>query len=506
MTLHAAIQNVRFYLRDMEHACQFGDDQLVATAPLVPPDGGSPSSITISDLRSILERHPNDRWNIEEDGAALLVCRGEHAKAAGCSFERYVPESQPTTDLAARFEAEREQYWLDEAQRLAALVTALGGNPEPGAVQPVDPAGQERRRTPNAEFPDGVMDHTRRRLEYISALFEANGQPDIGHIAFLLRLGRSYVSMPKVDDLARERMEICRALGCVDKPGVPLEFVKRQLENYAEVWARNTQLIRSWDPATLTERQELDRMRRGWGPSSPTERNRRHRDVKACLAVLSSAMMDVTFADEDAIEMPEEAQQRLDEAYNRLDKQHTEMLIISKALDEEPMEWPDIRAAEERGAMAMRRILEEYVSGLRIRTETCAAHRYENAGITRACFAVRDAPLPHYYYGSALDDVAEILATREEDDESGAMRARHERDAWKKNAAKSADTADSLAKALWQARSALQPFAALAQSTDVMTNRGCSIKDAPDEALACGISVPVGTLRAAAAAMPGATQ
>lgn len=473
MTLHAAIQNVRFYLRDMEHSCQFGDDQIVATAPLVPPDGGSPSSITISDLRFILERHPNDRWNIEEDGTALLICRGLHDKADACEIERYVPESQATTDLAARFEAnreeialhirsayragldgdfavlaadnilshfafreatqtrgrgqvgegdmsgtarapeyaeEREQYWLDEAQRLAALVTALGGNPEPGAVQPVDPAGQERRRTPDAEFPDGVMDHTRRRLEAISALFEANGQPDIGHIAFLLRLGRSYVSMPKVDDLARERMEICRALGCIDKPGVPKEFILKMMERLAKAHAREVELIRSWDKATPTERQELDRMRRGWGPSTPTERNRRHADVLGCLQVLSVAMADLAPVENTDDHIPEAANNYLEAAYDGIDKRHTEMLAIVESLNKEPMTWPDIRAAEERGAMAMRRILKERVSGLKIIERLMHPQwEIENAAFDGAVYQIEIAPLPRDYHGSARDDVAEIL-------------------------------------------------------------------------------------------------
>jgi hypothetical protein len=149
-----------------------------------------------------------------------------------------------------------------------------------------------------------------------------------------------------------ERADICRELGCVDKPGVPLRFVQELRQQVSQANARVSELIRMWDPASHTERQELDRMRRGWGPSTPTERERRRGDVAECVQALSIAMADLTIHEDD--DVPEEAQGRLDEAYERVSKAHDAVLATLRAITADPQEWPDVKAAEERGAATAR--------------------------------------------------------------------------------------------------------------------------------------------------------
>lgn len=66
--------------------------------------------------------------------------------------------------------------------------------------------------------------------------------------------------------------------------------------------------------------------------------------------------------------------------------------------------------AEKRGAEAMRLICEERVTGLRIvEARSCLAWHAENTGIDRAASAVRYAPLPRDYHGSARDAVQAAL-------------------------------------------------------------------------------------------------
>ena len=151
-----------------------------------------------------------------------------------------------------------------------------------------------------------------------------------------------------LENALSERIAICAELGCVDGPGVPLRFVRDLRQHLGKAHARIAELIRSWDPATPTERQELDRLRRGWGPSSPTERERRRQDVTACLSALSVAMMNLAVSDDE--DVPEPARDRLDEAYERISKQYGAVIALLHALHADPQEWPDIKAAEERGA------------------------------------------------------------------------------------------------------------------------------------------------------------
>jgi hypothetical protein len=472
MSLDKAFANVRAFVTNKALEPGWDDDeQIVASAPW----GGVDCLITIGDLRELIEAHLRGRWNVDEKDSVLLICRGLHDKADACEIERYVPEATGLGDgsKTAEYLDGRMKHWLGEAQRLAELVRTLGGDPEPGAVQPVVLDDQKRARPAASGFPAAVISQSARRLTVIEEDWNSqeSKHPDPGEISFLIRLARAYIDWPTVDDLARERAEICRALGCVDKPGVPLEFILKLIQGNGDMHHRIVELIRSWDPATPTERQELDRMRRGWGPSTPTERNRRHQDVLGCLSVLSGALADLAAPDEGEGEIPEAASEYIDAAYERLDKRHNEMLAICNSLDIEPMEWPDIMAAEERGAMAMRLILEHSVKGLRVMPEKLMADTHQNIGIAKALGAIERAPLPHYYDGSGLDDVAEILALREDNDESGARKARRERDAWKKHAAENAIAADRLARACFNAREALKPFAAIEPDTGAVLPR-----------------------------------
>jgi hypothetical protein len=504
MSLDKAFANVRAFVTNKALEPGWDDDeQIVASAPW----GGVDCLITIGDLRELIEAHLRGRWNIDELDRTLLICRGLHDKADACEIERYVPEgtvqaapSGDGLDLAEQSGfvwTEGGDYTASQPAVMKLIEAARAtAAPERGSARKLGltigrliKEGHEKGfkgvyalTLDEVEFDEGVKAGTWKIDLYPAesdvggpvAYAEMRKQHWLDEAQRLAELVRTLGGDPergRPQPAIQERAEICRALGCVDKPGVPLEFVKRQLENYAEVWARNTQLIRSWDPATPTERQELDRMRRGWGPSTPTERNRRHQDVLGCLSVLSGALADLAAPDEGEGEIPEAASEYIDAAYERLDKRHNEMLAICNSLDIEPMEWPDIMAAEERGAMAMRLILEHSVKGLRVMPEKLMADTHQNIGIAKALGAIERAPLPHYYDGSGLDDVAEILALREDNDESGARKARRERDAWKKHAAENAIAADRLARACFNAREALKPFAAIEPDTGAVLPR-----------------------------------
>lgn len=83
---------------------------------------------------------------------------------------------------------------------------------------------------------------------------------------------------------------ICAELGCTTAPGVALRFTKELRRDLTRAHERHIELLRSWDDANLTERQELDRLCRGWGPSSPTERMARRTDLRAAMTVIERAM------------------------------------------------------------------------------------------------------------------------------------------------------------------------------------------------------------------------
>lgn len=101
----------------------------------------------------------------------------------------------------------------------------------------------------------------------------------------------AYEAMREALANAREELDgICNELGCTSNPGVALRFVKELRRDLTRAHDRHVELIRSWDFASPTERQELDRLRRGWGPSTPTERMARRTDLIEAMNVISRAM------------------------------------------------------------------------------------------------------------------------------------------------------------------------------------------------------------------------
>ena len=159
-------------------------------------------------------------------------------------------------------------------------------------------------------------------------------------------------AMPAPEGVREDYAAICKELGCIEKPGVPLRFIQEMRKNLAAAGERIDWLLRSWDDATITERQELDRMRRGWGPTTPTERMLRHRDLRDCMQALSGALTDLTTPEDDNAEPEVEA--RLQEAYDRVNKRYLASLEILRRLDE-PLERPDLDPAGAREVRPMRR-------------------------------------------------------------------------------------------------------------------------------------------------------
>jgi hypothetical protein len=147
-----------------------------------------------------------------------------------------------------------------------------------------------------------------------------------------------------IDEMTRERKAMCEVLGCVDLPGVPLKFIREQRDRLSKAWQREVELLRSWDDASLTERQELDRMRRGWGPTTPTERMRRKDDVRAAMHCLSSALGDLTLSEDEAEAVDQEVLDRLDAAYQTVHKQYVATIAILNSMDD-PIPLPDLEAS-----------------------------------------------------------------------------------------------------------------------------------------------------------------
>lgn len=126
-----------------------------------------------------------------------------------------------------------------------------------------------------------------------------------------------------------EIIEICKELGCTTKPGVALRFVKELRRDLQLGYERQIELLRSWDEATPTERQELDRLRRGWGPSTPTERMARRTDLRGALTAIERAMNDVMPDDK----VPEDLTlDHFQQAYDRLLKQYQAIIALLHAL------------------------------------------------------------------------------------------------------------------------------------------------------------------------------
>lgn len=136
-----------------------------------------------------------------------------------------------------------------------------------------------------------------------------------------------------------ELADICKELGCTTAPGVALHFTKELRRDLGRAYERHTELVKTWDSATPTERQELDRLRRGWGPSTPTERMARREDLKDAMHSIEDAMTAVLPDDKEDGEL---TQEHFQAAYDRLSKAHREIIDLLQALPE--LTAPDIAA------------------------------------------------------------------------------------------------------------------------------------------------------------------
>lgn len=150
---------------------------------------------------------------------------------------------------------------------------------------------------------------------------------------------REYIEGWHQGDGRPELAEICMELGCTTAPGVALRFAMELRRDLGAAHRRHVELIQTWDTASPTERQELDRLRRGWGPSSPTERMARREDLKAAMHSVEAAMTAV-LPDEERDEEP--TWENLHAAYEVLAKAHREIIVLLHALPE--LAAPDIAA------------------------------------------------------------------------------------------------------------------------------------------------------------------
>lgn len=142
---------------------------------------------------------------------------------------------------------------------------------------------------------------------------------------------REFVEGWHYGDGRPELAEICQELGCTTKPGVAFRFAVELRRDLATAHRRHTELVQSWDTASPTERQELDRLRRGWGPSTPTERMARRTDLQAAMRSVEAAMTAVLPDDK---EDGEPTQDHFQAAYDVLAKAHREVIALLQALPE----------------------------------------------------------------------------------------------------------------------------------------------------------------------------
>jgi hypothetical protein len=136
---------------------------------------------------------------------------------------------------------------------------------------------------------------------------------------------------------ADELAAICAVVGCQQKPGVALRFVSELRRDNQRGYERQVELLRTWEDASLTERQELDQLRRGWGPSTPTERMARRDDLIIALRAVEQAMQDVMPDDKDEEEL---SLDHFQVAYDKLRAAHLVIIDLLQAI-------PDLRAPDE---------------------------------------------------------------------------------------------------------------------------------------------------------------
>ena len=65
--------------------------------------------ILLDRLKAAEEMLERNRWNIDVDGADLIICKGEHEKHVGCDEDRYVPEWKLEAS-EAKFETLNARY------------------------------------------------------------------------------------------------------------------------------------------------------------------------------------------------------------------------------------------------------------------------------------------------------------------------------------------------------------------------------------------------------------
>ena len=130
---------------------------------------------------------------------------------------------------------------------------------------------------------------------------------------------------------AEELAAICAVLGCISKPGVALRFASELRRDLQRANERHVELLRTWEDASLTERQELDRLRRGWGPSTPTERMARRTDLQAAMRTIERAMDAVLPDDKDEDDLTLDHFQT---AYDELSKGYRNIIALLQAIPE----------------------------------------------------------------------------------------------------------------------------------------------------------------------------
>lgn len=152
------------------------------------------------------------------------------------------------------------------------------------------------------------------------------------------RIAARNIALSSSIGAAEELAAICAVVGCIEKPGVALRFVSELRRDNQRSWERQNELLRTWEDASLTERQELDRLRRGWGPSTPTERMARRADLVEAMHVISRAMDAVLPDDKD-----EEALtlDHFQTAYDELSKGYQAIIALLHALPS--LTDPDIK-------------------------------------------------------------------------------------------------------------------------------------------------------------------
>ena len=126
-----------------------------------------------------------------------------------------------------------------------------------------------------------------------------------------------------------ELAAICAVVGCIEKPGVALRFVSELRRDNQRSYERQVELLRTWEDASPTERQELDRLRRGWGPSTPTERMARRTDLVAAMHVISRAMDAVVPDDKEDEDLTRDHFQT---AYDHLTEGYKAIIALIHAL------------------------------------------------------------------------------------------------------------------------------------------------------------------------------